>query len=235
MTSETRFATGFASVWREVTPLSDGFWTVENMLTRRVTQPMPNKAPKDLRGLVNELAFIAFCDLVKGTRKTTRDDIFSAVIKSIPTSISYINRVSAGPPITREVISETCVREATQIVLRLLSFFPTGVNLRIRPKFTGCGMITACEGDVVSGDCLYEVKAGDRPFRISDLRQLLIYSTLAHASNNLTFSRIGLFNPRTGMAWMRTLDEVCRAVSGQLANDVFPRIIEHLTPATTSR
>lgn len=235
MTSETRFSTGFTSVWREVTPLSDGYWSVENMLTQRMMLPMQNKAPKELRGLVNELAFIAFCELVQNRRKTNRDEILAAVVQSIPTSVAYINRVSAAEPITAQDVSDVCVREALQIVLRLLSFFPTGSELKVRPKFAGCGLITACEGDLVSSRCLYEIKAGDRPFRISDLRQLLTYATLAYASNCLNFERIGLFNPRTGKAWGRSLDEVCLAVSGQLANDVFPKIVDHLTPVTASR
>lgn len=235
MTSETRFASSFTSVWREVTPLSDGYWSIENLLARRVLTPIPNRAPKELRGLVNELAFIVFCDLVKSHGRTTREDVLSSVMRSIPEAVTYINRVSSADEIKIEIVDTVCVREAAHIALRLLSFFPTGAKLTVRPKFAGCGIIPACEGDVLVGDCLYEVKAGDRGFRVADLRQLLVYATLAHASNELSFSRIGLFNPRTGVAWTRTLDEVCRAVSGLLANDVFPRIVEFLTPASASR
>jgi hypothetical protein len=235
MTSETRFATSFTSVWREVTPLSDGYWSIENLLAKRMSPPIRNRAPKELRGLVNELAFIAFCDLVRHHSRTGRENVSSAVIRSIPEAVAYINRVSGTAPVLLSAVDPVCIREASHISLRLLRFFPTGARVTVRPTFVGCGIVAQCEGDVLVGDCLYEVKAGDRGFRVSDLRQLLVYAALAYASDQLSFHRIGLFNPRTGLAWTRTLDEVCRAVSGLLANDVLPRIVQYLTPTSASR
>ena len=209
-------------------PLSDGYWAVENLLTRSISEPMHNKAPKEMRGLVNELAFIAFCSAIAVSRTLTRDAIRNAITDAIPSAVGYINRVSSAEPVTVQDVDETCIRESAQLVLRLLSFCPTGTSVKIRPKFSGCGMIAACEGDLIVGDCLYEIKAGDRPFRISDLRQLLTYSALAFASGNLTFNRLGLFNPRTGKVWVRSIDHVCHAVSGQRANDVLSRVVEHM-------
>lgn len=234
MTSETKFATGFTSVWREVTPLSDGYWSVENMLTRRTAAPIPNRAPSDLRGAVNELAFIAFSELADGKSRIPREEVYATLKQSIPTAIAYINRISTSEKLIEEAIDEVCLREATQITLRLLTFFPLGTKRHVRPKFRGCGIINACEGDVISGDHLYEVKAGDRPFRVSDLRQLLTYSALAYASNDLSFSRLGLFNPRTGKAWSKSLDEVCISISGLRANDVLPKLVENMQMIATS-
>lgn len=228
MTSETKFSTGFTSVWREVTPLSDGYWGVENMLTRRVAAPIPNRAPSDLRGAVNELAFIAFEKLADGKTRVPREEVYATLKHSIPVVISYINRISPSEKLIEESIDDICLREAALMTLRLLTFFPAGAKRHLRPKFRGCGIINACEGDVIASDHLYEVKAGDRPFRVSDLRQLLTYSALAYAANELRFTRLGLFNPRTGMAWSKSLDEVCISISGLRANDVLPKLIEHM-------
>jgi hypothetical protein len=228
MTSETKFATSFTSVWREITPLSDGYWAVENLLTRRVVPPLPNRAPKGLRGAVNELAFIGFSKLASQGKRIARDEVFTTLKESVPMTINYINRLTPTETLHEESIDEVCLREAMQLTLRLLNFFPSGGNTQIRPRFRGCGIINACEGDVISGDQLFEVKAGDRGFRVSDLRQLLIYSALAYASDELEFSRIGLFNPRTGMAWSKSLDEVCVSISGLRANDVLPKLVDHM-------
>jgi hypothetical protein len=234
MTSETKFATSFTSVWREVTPLSDGYWAVENMLTRRIVAPMPNKAPKGVRGAVNELAFIGFSKLANQNRRIPRDEIITTLKASISEVVSYINRLSPNDLLHEDAIDDVCLREAMQLTLRLLNFFPSGTTTQIRPKFKGCGIVNACEGDVISRDLLIEVKAGDRGFRVSDLRQLLVYSALAYASDENRFTRIGLFNPRTGMAWSKSLDEVCMSISGLRANDVLPKLVDHMQVLTAS-
>lgn len=235
MTSETKFSTSFTSVWREVTPLSDGYWAIENMLTRRVAAPISNRAPKRFRGAINELAFISFSKLAKHEKiKIHRDDIFHTLKASIPETVAYINRLSPNDLMHEDAIDDIGLREAMQLTLRLLNFFPYGATTDIRPKFKGCGIINACEGDVISSDLLIEVKAGDRGFRVSDLRQLLVYSALAYASSENRFTRIGLFNPRTGVAWSKSLDEVCISISGLRANDVLPKLVDHMQALSAS-
>lgn len=235
MTSEHRFISSFTSVWREVTPLSDGYWHVENMLVERLYTPIPNRASKEMRGLVNELAFIAFTRIAHTGRDASRTVVLGAVRESIPTAVRYINRITSGDPLSNDLVDDVCVREAGYLAFRLLAYFPVSIGMTIRPQFIGCGALSACEGDIVSRNCLYEVKAGDRGFRVSDIRQLLVYSALAYASNQLTFERVGLFNPRTGMAWSRSVDDVCKAVSGLRASDVLPRLIDHFTTTVVSR
>lgn len=235
MTSETKFATGYSSIWREITPLSDGYWAVENMLTRRVSEPLKNQAPKEMRGFVNELAFIAFSKLLDHSKKPDSKAIHQALTAEINTAINYINRVNPTEKIEAKSVNDDCIREASQICQRLLNFFPTGAEKIVRPKFKGCGIINSCEGDIQVGSSLYEVKAGDRGFRVTDIRQLLTYAALAYSSGDLNFSKIGLFNPRTGMAWAKSLDDVCLAISGTKANDVFPKIIEHMQSPSAYR
>jgi len=235
MTSETKFATGYSSIWREITPLSDGYWAVENMLTRRVVVPLLNQAPKEMRGLVNELAFIAFSKLLDSPKKPSSTKIHQTLTAEIHVAVDYINRVSSAENIKIESVDKNCIQEASQICQRLLNFFPSGAEKIIRPKFQGCGTINSCEGDIKVGGSLYEIKAGDRNFRVTDIRQLLTYAALAYSSGDLNFSKIGLFNPRTGMTWAKSLDDVCLAISGTKANDVLPKIIEHMQSPSVYR
>ena len=107
-------------------------------------------------------------------------------------------------------------------------------QLVLRPKFLGCGVMSSVEGDLIADGCLFEIKAGDRSFRLVDLRQLLVYSALAYGGNALTFDRIGLFNPRTGLLWTRELDEVCKAISGLRSTDVFNLLLSHFMSDSTS-
>ena len=65
--------------------------------------------------------------------------------------------------------------------------------------FHGCGFINQCYGDILiknnEESTIVEVKAGERNFTISDLRQILIYAGLDYIHNQVfpTYNR--LYNP----------------------------------------
>lgn len=233
--SEHQFSTHYSSVWRSVTPLSDGFWAIENKQAERVDPPLRSSAPKEMRAIVNEIAFLVFCELRPSKRRISESMIRTAAEAKFQEAIDYIARFSNAQPFKLSDINDGCRIEVNDLVNRLLGYFPRTATTILRPKFPGCGLLSACEGDLIQGDCLYEVKAGDRAFRILDLRQLLTYSALAYASDSLTFSRIGLFNPRTGVAWSKSLDEVCQSIAGLKPNDTLSTLADHFSVASESR
>lgn len=235
MISEHQFATHYSSSWRSITPLADGFWTVENLIVDRVAPPLTPKAPKGMRAVVNETAFRAFCSLHNKPKPIERDNILTAIDEQLEASIAYVGRFSSVPPLTAKDIDDECLKEAGSLVLRLLHFFPGVKATTLRPRFSGCGLISACEGDLIEGSCLYEIKAGDRAFRVVDLRQLLTYSALAYAKSSLSFTEIGLFNPRTGVAWRKSLEEVSHALSGLRLSDTMSALVEQFSGASASR
>lgn len=234
MISEHRFASAYASVWRSVTPLSDGYWKTNNQLINRIAKPVASRSPKEIRGLVNELAFIAFCEMASlpsGGRVRLGPVLRAAVVPAV----EYLNRVDPNTGYSAAMLDSDALYEAASISARLLRFFVAKRELLLRPNFAGCGILSACEGDVLYRGCLYEIKAGDRGFRLIDLRQLLVYSALAYSSGRLTFDRIGLFNPRTGVCWERSLDEVALAIAGVKASDALPALVDQFSVASVSR
>lgn len=233
--SEHQFATHYSSAWRSITPLADGFWTIENLMVDRIAPPLTARAPKGMRAVVNETAFRAFCDLHGNLKSVKRGDILAAIDEQLVESITYVGRFSSAPPLATEDVDDECRKEAGALVLRLLHYFPGVETTTLRPRFSGCGLISACEGDLIEGSCLYEIKAGDRPFRVVDLRQLLTYSALAYAKSHLTFKDVGLFNPRTGVAWRKSLEEVCHALSGLRLSDTLSSLVEQFSGASASR
>lgn len=235
MISEHQFAKHYSSIWRAVTPLADGFWSFENMVVERVDPPLLPMAPKEVRAVVNEAAFRAFCFMQGKANRPSRGSIFSAIDCCLDESISYVGRFSSAASLMASALDDEFRDEVACLVLRLLSFFPDRRGVILRPKFSGCGLISACEGDVVCGSCLYEIKAGDRAFRVADLRQLLIYSALAYAKGELSFSDVGVFNPRTGVAWRKSLEEVSYAVSGLRLSDTLSALVEHFSGTSASR
>lgn len=235
MISEHQFSTQYSSAWRSVAPLSDGFWAVENRQVERIDAPLRALAPKGLRAIINETAFRAFCDLHSKARSTGDDGLNAAVQANVPAAIAYVGRFSNAPTVEPSDFDASCCDEARALLVRLLRYFPARVATVLRPHFNGCGLLSACEGDLIAGKCLYEVKAGERAFRLMDLRQLLTYAALAYASRSLTFTQIGLLNPRTGVAWKRTLDDVCRSISGQPPSDTLSALVEQFSVASASR
>lgn len=235
MISERKFAKSYSSVWQDIMPLSDGYWAVENLLTKREAAPVKSLAPAQYRGLVNELGFRTFRNICRDKTKITRDSIISAATDEYAPTAIYISRLADDgvPPMSAD--RSTIVREAAQIALRLFGFFPDNRSITFSPRFDGCGIIDSCEGDLIYGNCLFEIKAGDRNFRISDLRQLFVYCCLSYSKGSLEYTRIGLFNPRSGKAWTRDIDAVCLSVSGLRANDLLPRIIDFISTNSTSR
>lgn len=235
MISEHQFATHYTSIWGGITPLADGFWAVENLLVERIYPPLQDGTSKRIRALVNETAFRAFSKL-HGTRHSPGSaDLVRAIDDSLPESIAYVSRFSSSSPPASTDVSTESRREIESLAIRLLSYFPGHLPTILRPQFRGCGLLSACEGDLIEGSCLYEVKAGDRPFRIVDLRQLLTYSALSFSMGELSFQHIGLFNPRTGVAWRKSLEEVSHSLSGLRLNDTLTAMVEQFSSTSASR
>lgn len=235
MISEHQFATHYSSVWKSVTPLADGFWGKENLLTDRIDPPLDDLAPKSMRAAINEAAFRAFCILHGRPGHATDSEVLVALDNEVASVISYVERFSSRSEINTADFNDACRQEGLHLVRRLLRFFPRNQPTVLRPAFNGCGLLSACEGDVIEGSCLYEIKAGDRGFRSIDVRQLLIYTALAYANGSLKFTDIGLYNPRTGVSWRRSLEAVSHAVSGLKLNDVLASLVEQFTNASASR
>ncbi|KAB0484022.1 hypothetical protein SAMN04490202_1602 [Pseudomonas reinekei] len=235
MISEQHFASSFTSLWHEIIPLADTYWRRENLKVVRQVLPIDNVAPVNLRGFLNELAFETFSRARCAGLQPKREVILSIAQQSIESVAGYILRITKNEGSAALFLDDLCKEEIFGLTRNLMLSFPDNKNFDIRPKFSGCGVVSACEGDLIYKDCLYEIKAGDRGFRVSDVKQLLIYSSLAFSKGELSFSKVGLFNPRNGYYWERTLDRLCVELSGMRASDVLSNIAGSMTQLAISR
>lgn len=235
MISEHQFSIHYSSAWRAVTPLADGFWAVENKRVDRIEVPLSPIAQKRMRAIINETAFRAFCDVYSNSRPVSKERLTEAVHSNFQHVIDYVARFSNASHVLLSDVDADCREETVALTGRLLRFFPPHSQTTLRPLFSGCGLLSQCEGDLIANNCLYEIKAGDRQFRLVDLRQLLTYAALAYADESLKFTHVGLINPRTGVSWRRSLDEVCRSVSGLRPNDTLSALVEQFSIASVSR
>lgn len=102
-------------------------------------------------------------------------------------------------------------------------------SIIINPRFSGCGIIDNCYGDIYMGNCLYEVKSVNRNFRIVDFKQLLIYSCLNHVSKQYDIKEVCLYNPLNCKYFKLDLNEFCLSVSGKTYDQLFNEIINFIT------
>ncbi|MEH6491781.1 hypothetical protein [Halopseudomonas sp.] len=235
MISEHHFASSFTSVWHKITPLADNYWRRENLRVTRELNPVEKNVSPILRGFVNELAFETFVAARKKGVLFNERQLASLASENVESVATYILRITGDADSVMFNLDSAAETEVVLLAQNLNLAFPSFHSTSFRPKFAGCGIVSSCEGDLIYQDCLYEVKAGDRGFRVSDIKQLLIYSSLAFAEGNIGFTKVGLFNPRNGFRWERTLDKLCVELSGVRESDVLSSIAANMSQLASSR
>jgi hypothetical protein len=203
----------------------------------RVFPPMQTAVASHRRGFINEIAFALFEMMsASGDRQLIQDaSIVDFTVLKARDKVAASTRFSAA---TVPLPDEEETRDFLEQHRRLLHFFRSqagGSVLEIGPLFPGCGMMDTCVADVIAGGALFEVKAGDRPFRSIDVRQLLIYGALNSAGPRRPLAHFGLYNPRTGVSCKFAADELAMEVSGRSASDLLSDIVYVISSGDISR
>lgn len=232
MISERKFSNSYSSFWNELLPTADSFVRRMNLSLERYYHSNESKleSDRDKRAVINELAFRLFMKLAKGielsdSEKLDLSDNVSNYIEKLAPNIN-INR-----PISKEEINE-----AESICTALAMFFPAREfgALEFWPNFKGCGRMQACKGDIIINEKLIEVKAGDRHFRMTDIRQVITYLSLNSISKQYTIEQMALVNPRKGVFFETTIEILIEDCSRRKPVDVFGDIIDYLSAETIS-
>ncbi|WP_456703132.1 hypothetical protein [Bradyrhizobium sp. USDA 4449] len=132
-----------------------------------------------------------------------------------------------------EIEAVSAIEQSLLNFVRLRS--PQALEVTFEPHFAGCGFLNPCVGDVLIGHELYEVKAGDRQFRSTDIRQLITYCALNYAAGNYAITQAGCVNPRRGTYFALDLDAIAHAMAGKSATELFSDIVYHVSSGGISR
>lgn len=231
MIDASSFATYHNAFWADCTPTSEHFVRRLNLdKTERWSPPIAKPADKIRAAFVSELAFARFCGLVEGVDASQLD--MTAMVETKKRLLPLMD-----DPATLDAPFTDAEKDQMQKLERgLTAFFRhRGSTLQTRPMFQGCGYIDASEGDVISGSCLFEVKAVDRSFRSTDIRQLVTYCAMNHALGQFRLDSIGIFNPRRGLWFEMSVDDVCHEISGQSAQELFDNVVHGVSSGDISR
>lgn len=231
MIDASSFAAHHNAFWASQTPTSEHFVRRLNLeYAERWTVPLDKPREQIRAAFVAELAFSRFCAKVAGTPE---HEIMDPALKE---ARKHLWSLVADPATLEEKLSETEEMQMLGLEINLDSFFSSrGTYTVTRPLFRGCGYIDTSEGDILSGSCLFEVKAVDRPFRSIDIRQLVTYCALNHLSAQFELESMGVFNPRRGVYFETTIDKVSREISGQPSQELFDSIIHAISSGEISR
>ena len=235
MISEKDFVLREAGFWHEVLPTAEAYIRECNAAVEVFEKPFRSFLGSFSNGLVNELAFRLFGAATQASTEVARLSKLE-VDRGIEESIAHLSRLRHASREVDHSVSARVVVEARSIAIRLETFFNSGprdVQVLVHPRFAGCGVIDSCEGDVLKGGVLSEIKAGRRPFRSVDLRQTLCYCALNFSSKQYDIQGICLVNPRRGVYFSESLETVCRRLSGRSAVELLSMIAHYASdPAT---
>jgi hypothetical protein len=229
VSSETRFATSHSGFWKAILPMGEPYIRSKNAQPGHFTKSVYSIDPADNRGVVNECAFLLFAEGIRQSKRPTSlsnelvEDVFQK-------SQRYVARLRQGTTLIQPEATKGAKIEARLIAENLHEYFVNeGADVIVKPLFPGCGWVNEAEGDVLSGPTLYEVKAGDRHFRLSDLRQLLCYCALDFSSKTHGITSVSLINPRAGTIIREDLDVLSRKVSGISSAELLGEIVNYIS------
>lgn len=238
MIDAKRFATAYNAFWRSAAPTCDLFVRRYNLDGyERWDAPIEPRANSTRRAFIAEFGFSKF-----DFQKKMLDGLIDHLDENELINKAWEESVNRLKPYVNDGLDlETAFdgaerSDANEISKSLLQFFSfQNPKIITRPLFPGCGFVDTSEGDVISDDTLYEVKTVDRTLRVTDFRQLLIYSALNYSSQTYNITNVGIFNPRRGVYCKIELNELCIEVSGKPAPILLSEIIDTLISGGISR
>lgn len=231
MITETAFASSHQGFWHDLLPMGETYIRFCNLELSHFVKPLATGASANERGLVNELAFRLFgrCWANECESEQFSADVIAAEAEEARRFIESFRQHGRGALCE---LSDAGRDEALALCERMRTFFlqadVPNVALEVRPEFAGCGWLSSCAADVFGGGTLYEIKAGDRTFRSTDLRQALVYCALAFASKERDVTRVCLMNPRHGVFFSESLADMCEAMAGRTATEVLNDIVDYV-------
>jgi hypothetical protein len=221
MISEISFSRGYSSFWIEQTPwLNDYVSFLNKGIAERVFLPIEIMDDPSHRSINNVIAFTLF----KNTVLQNKIDLKQSLKEAIKIIKNYPRNNLDTYKLTKDY-KRIIQIQSNRLVQLYKSEKPT-----FYPQFAGCGILENCQGDLLYGNTLVEIKAGERGITPTDIRQLIIYSALSWLSKDKKeIENIELFNPRQGIYWKENIADCVLSISNVSMEDLFDQISKYLS------
>ena len=230
MISERRFASTHIAFWNAITPMCERFVRLLNLQAIRFAYAVEAVSEPTSRALIAEVGFEIFArHLEQGAIKHSPP--LGEDIEAIEASATNRLFRHASAELERQNLTDTDLQEAKSIAWSLWSYFLTNQpsSVEIRPQFRGCGIISACEGDIAAEDTLFEVKSVSRGLGVADIRQVITYLALQYSEGKSHFKRVAFINPRRGITVEFDVSEMSNEVSGIDIYDLLDDVVKYVS------
>lgn len=239
MISERTFAERYTSFWHQALPMGEEVVsTVNNHLVKEFPRRhwlLPDREAR--QDLISEISLRWFSARIVEGRLSEHRPSDTELEQLATEAWRLISHLRGSPSPELPPPSRTEVREAKSLT-EILAEFTRARNdpglIVPRPSFAGCGLLSACRGDLLIGRTLYEIKAVNRGFHQPDLRQTVVYCALNFASPQYDIRRVGLLNPRRGTYFDSDLEWLIRNLSGKGPAELFYEILDFLSTERVS-
>lgn len=232
MISVSKFVQDYSSFWNSLFPMTEALVRTINLNYMRFA-PEPktgfNSDPQR-RGLLNEVGY-ELSRLIWTGLSSYDDFTRSTAYLLAESTLSEID-----PRARVEQLSETEWEEAVFLADRLVLFsnrWPRD-SVIFAPPIRGCGFVDGKAADLMVGTTVMEVKAGDRNFLSTDLRQVIVYAALLNLENPDRIAEVCVVNPRRGVFYAANCNDVCMAAGGIDASVAFAQIVAFASGAFNS-
>src|SRR5438552_4986117 len=158
MISEKDFAEKYTSFWQVAVPTSERLIREANRLGYgRFAPPMKSAGQPEMHAVIAEIAF----GIVKASYSPLRIRPISSDQLSDIVEVAYksILRAAQASPLQIPAPRAKQIIEAQSLAKRMETFFfekELATELTFEPRFSGCGVIDDCYGDLIAGNTLYE-------------------------------------------------------------------------------
>jgi hypothetical protein len=210
--------------------MAESYIRSQNLSLPRFADPIASTTAPGEHGVVNEVAFRIFAAslrLALAPEDLAADVVHRCTLQALE-HIRRLRQFSRNPvaPVTGRGL-----REAQLLATRLLAFFQSrqATILKPQPFFAGCGWLDEAEGDLLADTTLFEIKAGNRLFRSTDIRQVLCYGALNFSAKTFDLDGIALLNPRVGVYLEEELENLCQKIAGTAAVNVLAEIVHYVS------
>lgn len=233
MISPAKFAKDYASFWNALFPMADALVRTINLNYERFAPEKEGKFGSDprRRGLLNEAGFELARLEWPESKKLRTELIHVAFGAAAQTLLRLDANADVSPPTGDEW------GEVEFLANRLLRFCRTqggATEISFAPLVRGCGFVDGGRADLLIDSVVCEVKSGDRNFRVIDLRQAMTYSALLDLDKVGQVSGICLLNPRRGVFYKASCNDICITAGGATAADCFSRMTSFICGAFNS-
>lgn len=212
-------------------PMGDSFVRFMNASLVRFNVPCDPVSKSNRNSLISELSFRLYKSKIEDGKKVLRKDEIYSNLKELSTDvvnyIKLLERSNSVPTMNAKEISEA------KLWAHRLSAFSAhmcpGQSILMQPKFDGCGIVDRCEGDILIGKTLWELKNVERDFRLADIKQLLTYCSLNYASKQYTIESVGLVNSRLGVCFETKIESLAAMAAAMSESELLGEIVNYIT------